>query len=184
MGAGGIPARSSRYDERGPAAQLPVNRERSPAAQPVFSCASSRIGRCAGLPLSGFRPLTARQFHPPRCGVRAKGRWARPFAIRALRQPPLFPHSAAPASRTARIRHPWLIPLSQRHPCRFVLAVTLRSALRMALNTLACRIFFFFLCGVVWGAVNGSAETVAGCKRHKTYVRCVLWLTPRGWDGT
>jgi len=95
--------------------------------------------------LSGFRPLTARQLQPPRCGVRAKGRWARPFAIRALRQPPLFPHSAAPASRTARIRHPWLIPRSQRHPCRFVLAVTLRSALRMALNTAACKSLFLFL---------------------------------------
>jgi len=94
--------------------------------------------------MSGFRPLTLRELQPPRCGVRAKGRWARPFAIRALRQPALFPHSAATASRTARIRHPWLIPLSQRHPCRFVLAVTLRSALRMALNTLACRSFFFF----------------------------------------
>jgi len=109
--------------------------------------------------LSVFRPLTARQFHPPRCGVRAKGRWARPFAIRALRQPPLFPHSAATASRTARIRHPWLIPPSQRHPCRFVLAVTLRSALRMALNTSPLRAFFLFSVGC---CLEGRKQVCAG----------------------
>jgi|GEM_PF-6618438 len=125
------------------------------------------------LTLRGFRPLSRHcsERVPPanRTAVSSaplrrtgKGPRARPFAIRALRQPPLFPHSAATASRTARIRHPWLIPPSQRHPCRFVLAVTLRSALRMALNTPACGYLFFFLCGAVWGAVNGSAQTVAG----------------------
>ncbi|MCE0503726.1 hypothetical protein LU226_20365, partial [Pantoea sp. Pb-8] len=65
------------------------------------------------------------------------------------------PHSAATASRTARIRHPWLIPPSQRHPCRFVLAVTLRSALRMALNTPACESLFLFS---VWCCLGGCKQ--------------------------
>ncbi|WP_343463952.1 hypothetical protein, partial [Pantoea sp.] len=57
-------------------------------------------------------------------------------------------------------------PPSQRHPCRFVLAVTLHSALRMALTNLACETHFILFWAVL--SVGPKAGLKDSCWLKKT----------------